>query len=689
MGWGRKTNTARVQDTTWTIPEIVPATVDWGRLVTLDFETYWDQTYTLSRLTTSEYIRDPRFKAQMVGIKIGHKPVKVYPAKKIAQALRSIPWATHSLLAHHAQFDGAILFHHFGVSPFKIYDTLSMARALFSNEIGAGLDEVSKFLGRRGKLEDRLESTRGVLNWSPALIARTGEYCSRDVEETFGIFCDMLPQLPAQEIDLIDHICRMFTEPVLRVDRPRVARELAREIEEKRQIMLSFAPDAKDVKLSSEQKKKLGASPTEEEIAIGRVKALIGSAKFVDLLKAEGIDPPVKVSPAYFKHRDESKKWAYAFSKTDVPFVELQEHDNPRVRALVEARLSVKSTNNVSRAARFLALSENGQKLPVYLKYAAAHTTRLGGGDKTNMQNLKRGGELRQSLMSEEGDVLVIVDSGQIEARTNAWLWGQEDLLEDFRLADQGLDRDAYCKFGDVVYGRKITTADKTERFVGKTCILGLGYQMGAERLRKTLALGTNGPKVFITEEESVRIVQKYRLKNHRIKAGWAVCQRIVEDMAVGRSGSYKCIAWDKETLYLPNGMKMHYPDLHDKRIADAVAAKLTGVPLDELDYDPNWPQFVYDTKETETKLYGGKMCENIVQALARIVVMEQCLAIMRTGKFKRWVMSTHDEGVFTAKKAFGEKGYRLAHAHFSTPPTWAPDLPLNADGGFDVFYSK
>ena len=717
MGWGRSNAVRKpvtLQDMAWTPPALIPFNVDWARLVTLDFETYYDDEYTLKKLSTSEYIRDPRFKAQMVGINIGGKGTKWYPASKIRQALSSIPWATHSLLAHHAQFDGMILYEHYGISPLMIYDTLSMARALYSNDIGAGLDEVSLYTGGEGKIKDVLETTAGVRDWSAALCAKVGPYCARDVDETLRIFKHMHPRFPAEEIELISHICRMFTEPVLGVDRPRVQKELEREIAEKKKIMLSFVKDAdqaditlelKDLRELAEDtatpipdvpkkdlKDALHKALPKEEVNVRRVKKLIGSNKFADLLQAEGVEPPVKISPAYFKHRDETKKWTYAFSKTDMAFVELQEHLNPRVRALVEARMSVKSTTNETRAGRFLTASENGACLPIYLKYSAAHTHRLGGGNKMNPQNLKRGGELRKSIQAPNGDVIVVVDSGQIEARVNAWLWGQEDLLDDFRLADQGKDRDAYCKFADLVYGRRIEKGkDDIERFVGKTCILGLGYQMGADRLRKTLALGTQGPQVFISEEESRKIVYTYRKKNYRIKNGWDICQRVVEQMAAGVAGSWKCIAWDKETLYLPNGMTMHYPNLRDDRFSEEnrvkrITAELTG---EDLDFDPDWPQFVYDSKETKTKIYGGKMCENIVQALARIIVLNQCLAIMKTGKVKRWVMSTHDEGAFTVKKALGEKTFKLAHAAFSTPPAWAPDLPLNADGGFDVIYSK
>lgn len=719
MGWSSKAVRKHsyfvpesLRDMSFVVPQIEPAEIDWDRLVVLDFETYYDDDYTLKKLSTSEYIRDSRFRAQCVGLKVGRKPVKVYPREKIKAALAAIPWGTHSLLAHHVQFDGLICYEHFGIRPKKLYDTLSMARALYSNDIGAGLDEVSLFTGGQGKVKDVLENTKGVLVWSKALYEATVPYVVRDVEECLRIFKHMLPAFPASEIELTDRVCRMFTEPVLKVDRPRVQKELERELAEKKAMMLSFVKDADaaGISLTNAEVKALDED-CEDSRNVKRVKKLIGSAKFVELLKAEGIDPPVKISPAYMKgdraKRQEmeqtGKKWAYAFSKTDLEFMALLEHESPRVRALVEARLAVKSTTNETRAGRFLAASENGACLPVYLKIAAAHTHRLGGGNKMNMQNLKRGGELRRSILAPPGHVIAVQDSGQIEARVNGWFWGQDDLIDGFRIADAfersqaslpkdkrktatGNDRDVYCKFADTIYGREITKADDLERFVGKVGILGLGYQMGPPRLQKTLALGLMGPAVHLDDPTCARIVGAYRAKNHRIKAGWATSMKIIEDMATGKQGSYRCIAWDKETLILPNGMTMHYPNLHNKTLVKIVQHAFNPELFDGEDFDPNWPEFVYTRKEAEAKIYGGLLTENIVQALARIIVMEQLLEI---SKQYRVVMTTHDEVAVIAPKKQADKALEMMHKAMSTPPWWCADIPLNCEGKYDVFYAK
>lgn len=213
------------------VPDVPRHKPDWARLVALDFETFFDDDYTLSKLSTSEYIRDPRFKAQMVGIKIGNGKTKFYPANKVAAALRAINWSTHSALCHNMQFDGFILSHHYGIHPVYLYDTLSMARGLHSNDIGAGLDEVAVYYGGVGKIQGSLEKTKGVLNWSKAMIAETGIYCVNDVDEMLRIFKLMLPKMPADEMDLIDLTCRMFCSPVLKVNIPRVEAELKRELD--------------------------------------------------------------------------------------------------------------------------------------------------------------------------------------------------------------------------------------------------------------------------------------------------------------------------------------------------------------------------------------------------------------------------------------------------------------------------
>ena len=681
MSWSsatRKSSTPVAPEAAVQRPQFETEKVDWARLVSLDFETFYDADYTLSKLSTSEYIRDPRFEAQMVGIKIGRRKTKVVPAPKIAAELAKIDWSTHSLLCHHAQFDGFILSHHYGIQPKRIYCTLSMARGLHSNDIGAGLDEVAQFYGGRGKIEGALDGLKGLRYadlQNPANKAAWNEgvaYCANDVDEMVRIFEAMLPKMPVAEMDIVDVTCRLFTDPVLKVDTDRVKVELTREIAEKEELLLSIIGTQAEVAarlltIAPKGKAQIGWTPRQCLLEEAR-KALAGSESFADLLRAEGVDPPRKISPAYFKHRDETKKFAYAFSKTDLEFTALQEHPSKRVRDLVEGRLAVKSTLSETRAGRFLKAGEGGQSLPVYLRYYGAHTGRWSAGNKMNMQNLPRGGELRKSIKAPDGHVIVVVDSGQIEARVNAWLWGQHDLLEDFRRGDKGLDRDVYCKFADSVYGREITKADKDERFVGKVAVLGLGYQMGAAKFQNTLALGSMGPPVYFELSVCQKIVQTYRRKNDKIVQGWRICASIIADMAAGRSGSYGPLSWEKETIWLPNGMSLKYPGLR------------------QVVVDEDNQEWRYKRKGEDAKIYGGLLCENIVQALARIIVGEQ---LLRIAKKYRVVMTTHDEVAALARTRSAKVAYEFMLKQMRIPPAWCAAIPLNADGGYDVIYSK
>ena len=675
-------------------PNIPQHTPDWARLVAIDFETYFDQDYTLSKLSTSEYVRDPRFKAQMLGIKVGNGKTRIIPAAKIRAELGKINWTTHSLLCHNTQFDGFILSHCYGIHPVFLYDTLSMARGLHSNDIGAGLDEVSIFYGGHGKLEG-LEATKGVLNWGKELFAKTAIYCANDVDEMVRVFKLMLPKMPADEIELINLTCKMFCDPVLKVDIPRVEKELVRELA-KREALVYAAVDPDDWQDAGllKGKEKLLEGKEREMLIIKRV---IGSnEKFADLLRAENVEPPEKISPAWMKlSKDEreseeglARKYAYAFAKDDIKFTDLPNQiedwgfdlEKPdqvklmvakqeRLQALVDVRIAVKSTTNVTRAERFLTAGANGMSLPVGYAYYRAHTGRWGGQNKMNMQNLTRGGELRLSIIAPKGHKIAVQDSGQIECRVNGWLWGQDDLMQAFRDADRGIGRDAYCNFADLVYGRTITKADKMERFVGKVCVLGLGFQMGPAKLQITFAKGAlGGPPVHFPLEQCKVIVNTYRMKNHRIQAGWKICQNIIEDMAAGREGSYGPLNWEANTIWLPNGMALKYPDLK----------KSMG--------DKGWEEWTYQAKDQRKKIYGGLLCENIVQALARIIVAWQMLQISR--KY-RVVMTTHDEVVALPRSTQAEACIKFMAKWMSTPPDWCKDIPLNCEGGADVNYSK
>jgi DNA polymerase len=677
--------------------QIETAAVDWDRLVSLDFETYYDADYTLSKLSTSEYVRDERFEASMVGIKIGNKKTKVVPHNKIAAELAAINWETHSVLCHNVQFDGFILSHHYGVFPKRYYCTLGMARGLHSNEIGAGLHDVSLFYGGKGKIDGGIEGMKGTrfkeLFANKPLWKRSAEYCANDVDEMFRIFCAMHPLYPAKEMDLIHMTARMFCAPVLKVDIPRVQTEYEREVTRRETLLLNLLnPRDYDDVLDGKDKKLEGK---ERDMRI--VKKVVGSnERFVALFEALGIardQLPRKLSPAWMKknqaEREEAidSKWAFAFAKDDLDFINMPEqvweyfpHLDPanpddvleaaglseKLQQLIDTRIAVKSTTNITRAERFLKAGANGMSLPVGYAYYRAHTGRWGGNNKMNMQNLTRGGELRLSILAAKGHQISVADSGQIEARVNAWLWDQFDLLDAFR--DK---RDVYSEFATDIYGRKITKEDKNDRHVGKVCVLGLGYQMGAPKLQMTLAKGAlGGPKIALPIDQCQHIVNTYRRKYYAIKQGWDRSKDFIEHMSNPdlEPIQYKCLEIGFEYIRLPNGMCLKYPDL---RMAKG---------------EKGWDEWSYQSGDIRKKIYGGLLCENLVQALARIIVAEQMLMI--DTKYPV-VMTTHDEAVTHPKTKDAAKCYAFMEKCMTTPLWWCPEIPLAAEGGFSSNYSK
>jgi hypothetical protein len=622
-------------------------------IVTLDFETYFDKEYSLRKkeYNTSSYIRSPLFKAQCVGVKINDGPVHWYSGEELTKALHSIDWSRSALLCHNTAFDGLILSHHFGIIPAYYYDTLSMARALHSNAIGAGLDEVARFYKVGNKLPSVLDKTKGVREIPPELLKQLGEYCAEDTRLTYEIFEKMKKFFPQAELDLIDLTIRMFCDPVLEVDIPAVEKELKREIKEQQEIIAR----------SGRSKKELSSPEA-----------------FAAALRSLGIEPPTKVS-------ETTGKTAYAFAKNDVEFQALALHPDERVRDLYHARLAAKSTINETRAYRFLEAGRGGAKIPVLLKYFGAHTGRWSAGNKMNMQNLpssraKCGGALRKAILAPKGYKIVVCDSAQIEARVTAWLADQFDLLDDFRNKI-----DVYSKFATELYGYLVTKAEetKTERHVGKSSVLGLGFGMGKDKMKTFLETGT--PSVKLSLDKCAEIVQFYRKKYAKIARLWRTMDRILAEMSQNKRGSYKCISWDGSFLMLPNGLYLLYPFLRGDY--NEFTGKLEN--LRYYDYQDGVKMRMQrgdDAGCSPHFIWGGALTENVVQALARIIVAEQMLLI---SKRYRVVTMTHDEIVVLAKDDEAEECKEYMLQVMSTPPMWAPDIPLFAEAGYAENYSK
>lgn len=609
--------------------------------LTIDFETYYTKEYGLNKLTTEEYIRDPRFEVIGVAVKnFGQElssrkaraPVWFSGSKKqIAKFLAQFDWDNSIAVAHNAMFDMAILNWHFGIKPAKIVDTLAMSRAIHSIEVGGSLAALSEYyeLGRKGtEVHDAIGKKR--LDFTAEELEAYGGYCVQDVELTYKLFNVLKKDFPKFELALIDLTIRMFSEPQLCLDLGVLDAHLEDVVGKKEALLAKVKHD----------KKKLTSNP-----------------QFAELLREYGIEPPTKISPT-------TGKETFAFAKSDEAFKKLQEHENPEVQAIVAARLGVRSTIEETRTQRFIDIGNRGT-LPIPLRYYAAHTGRWGGDDKINMQNLPRGSQLKKAMCAPSGYKFVDCDLSQIEARTLAWLAEEDDLVEAFDRGD-----DVYKIMASAIYDKPEDQINKEERFVGKTTILGAGYGMGAVKFKAQL----KNFGVELEQDECDRIIKVYRETYPEIPALWREAGRalnsIMKDQSstFGRPGILEVEG--NSGIRLPNGLYIKYPELRKETDEEGKT---------ELLYKTRKGRALMDTR-----IYGGKVIENVCQALARIVIGEQLLRVSQKYKV---VMTVHDAIGCIVPEDEVEQGMRLVEKVMKIRPRWAPDLPLDCEGGFGDSY--
>jgi DNA polymerase I-like protein with 3'-5' exonuclease and polymerase domains len=605
-------------------------------IITLDFETYYDKTFSLTKLTTEEYIRDDRF--EVIGVAVAEDnglPIWYSGSRDFVKTcLQKYDWDNSLLLAHNTQFDGSILNWHYGIKAKGYLDTLCMARAIHGVDAGGSLKVLAERyqIGEKGtEVLDALGKRR--VDFTPQELDAYGRYCCNDVALTRTLFEILQNVFPTKELKVIDTTLKMFIQPSLVLDKTMLEEHLENVKNLKAKLLDTAQADIDD---------------------------LMSSDRFAELLKALGVVPPTKISAR-------TGKEAWAFAKTDEEFKALLEHTDPRVQALVSARLGNKTTLEETRTQRFIDISSRGL-LPVPIKYYAAHTGRWGGDDKINLQNLpSRGnnaGKLKKSIRAPDGYMMIDCDSSQIEARTVAWLAGQDDLVEAF---DKG--EDVYKIMASAIYGKAVEDISKEERFVGKTTILGAGYGMGAQKFQ--VQLKTFG--VEIEADEANRIIQVYRSTYEKIPELWRQAQKCVEaivDKKASSFGAVDAVKFDpiEGGFLLPSGLWQRYDGL--ERVYDAEGKV----------------QYQYKTRKGAVKIYGGKVVENLCQAIARCVIAEQMLLI---GKKYRVVLTVHDAVACLAPTEEVLEAQQYVEECMKTRPAWAQTLPLSCESGVGKSYGE
>ena len=596
-------------------------------IITIDFETYYDKQFSLRKLTTEEYIRSPEFEVIGLTVKVNngetswlsgdHSALKDY-------LHANYDWANCAVLAHNTMFDGAILSWVFDIHPKLFLDTLCMARGLHGTEVGGSL----KFLADLYEIGEKGDEVGNALgkhraDFTEEDLSRYGDYCIQDTELTYKLFDIFLKIFPKKELKVIDMTLRMFIDPVLELDAAKLLDHLDT--------------------LKEQKEKLLGECDIEKA-------DLMSNPKFAVALESLGVIPPTKISAR-------TDKEAFAFAKSDEGFKALQEHEDPRVQALVAARIGLKSTLEETRTDRFLGISTRGT-LPTPIRYYAAHTGRWGGSEKINLQNLPSRGPnakvLKACICAPEGHTLIEADSAQIEARVLAWLAGETGLVSAFENGE-----DVYKKMAAAIYGVRENEVSKQQRFIGKTTILGCGYGMGAVKFRNQL----KGMGVEVSEEECQIIVRAYRSTHRNITTLWRRAQDVLMGLyqgysnPLGRQGVLTVEAVN-QAIRLPSNLLMRYDTL-------------------EATQGEKGPQFTYKTRRGRINIYGGKVVENVCQAIARCVMAEQML---RISKKYRVLLTVHDSVICCVSDEEVDVAAAYVAECMQWTPDWAAGLPLTGD---------
>lgn len=629
-----------------------------------DWETYWDRQYSLRNMSPAEYILDPRFEVLGCGFKFDDKPAFWVDKPDVVAFLDQIDWSNTFAICHNGLFDHAVLNYVFGKVPKMYGDTMSMARNWWSYMTGrVSLDRLAKHMGRAPKMTT-LARTQGRTYDSivadPRLHAELTQYGPDDCDICHQAFREMIEEgFPQEQLKVIDRMLRMATVPQFRADQTVLAEHLGAVIAEK-EAMLA----------------KIGMSLSNA----GDKKALMSNEQLALLLLSHGVTVPMKRSPT-------TGEETYAFAKTDKEFTDLLEHENPMVQAIVAARLGIKSTMEETRTQRFIAVGNcawpwwiGDQAFPIALKYSGAHTHRFSGDWKMNAQNLGRDSRLREAVAAPPGKKVVAADARQVEARLNAGfarLIAQQrgapfsDMIQTFA---QG--KDLYSLFASTVFGFPVNELEhKRERFIGKVGILSLGYGASWPVFMEMVRVQSGG-KTVIDPNLASKTVELYRASYPEIPHLWRCAGDLIPFMANAREDQWIQFGplWvGRHVIVLPNGNRLNYLDLRQE--------------YDEERQKWNWWYTFGDRKK---KIYGSKLVENIIQALAFLLIIEADMRVAAaTNNLLQLAHQVHDELIYCAPAQHAEVVLELAKREISRAPEWMPWLPLAASGGIGDNYAE
>lgn len=660
-------------------------------MIFLDTETFFDKKnkYSLRSkgMTLESYVRHEKFELISISVAVDDNEARCFYSddRRWNDFIRWLKTAvkTQPVASHNAPFDMSILAWRLGVHPSFMVDTLAMARPMHTK---LSAEALANHYGLSPKLDTLTKHMDGrhLADMSPELRREFAEYNNQDTRLCREFWRIFKKHYTLKELRLIHLTLEMYLYPRVQIDTATLDQQLQGIITERDTILNDLG------------------------IEIGDLRS---AETFANLLRGLGVEPPMKVSPT-------TGKPAYAFAKKDPALLELQNHPDSRVVSLVEAKLGLQSSIRQTRAERFLGIAERSVALtgapwlPIPLRYYGAHSGRFSGDGKINLQNLPNGtAGMRAVIVPPPGYKLISGDLSAIEARMLAYLAGAERALEVFRhinpdgSADEVLG-DIYGQVASETYGIKITkSTHKRERNVGKVQVLGLGFGQGWCKFAAELFKGFMGmPPMLFTWEDAARLnvdvnafmrdpykqkrlqdyltatgfvytttpenvqvhcavsdtlVSRWRDNNPEITNYWSQCDLMLKYMLNGIEAQFGPVRTAKDRIIFPNGLGLYYHNLRKGKEG-----------------------YSYESTDGWTYTYAGKVCENITQGLARIVMTDAMLEVDKHLRNEvKLAFTVHDELIGIARAEIAEQAKRDMIKLMITSRDWYADLPLAAEG--------
>ena len=593
-------------------------------LVTLDFESFYGDDFTLSKLTTEEYVRDPRFEVHGCAIKwSAGTSAQWYTGKELEWQLGNHDWSNTTVVCHHAQFDGLILSHHFGIHPKAFICTLSMARLVLDQQVSKSLEKLALLFGLKPKSVP-YDLFRGK-HWhelSTFVQQQVAEGACDDVDITWDLLHKLAVSFAPSEYAMVDATVRMFTNPVLEGDTDRLAQIWQEEETRKTQML-----DELGLTLSDLRK----------------------NWKFAELLRAEGIEPEQKPGKP---DANGEPRWLYSFAKTDEFMRELLDHEDDRIRLLAETKLAAHSNITQTRTGRLGWMSTRG-KMCVYLNYAGTHLAGWSGGDKVNWQNFKRNGPIAGAIRAPAGNVCIVADMSQVECRLLNMVAGQMDVIERFRRHE-----DPYVNVASQFYGYPVNKVDHPEeRQVGKVLELQAGYGSGEYKIWITLKRAG----IILPRERGLDARDAYRGTHPYVRHLWDDAGDVLKKMHAGLEFDWNVVHIQNKFMYLPDGVPIRYDSIEwhaeDDRKGFRVRTRRNG-----------W-----------TWIWGSKFVENLIQSLRNVLIKQAWRECSLVGL--DMVSMEHDKLIAVVREQDAQAAFDFMREQMCKAPPWLPGIPLDSEG--------